>query len=36
VHEIFEPLIADIVRLVNEQVHSIKDEKPDNPIKVSL
>ncbi|KAM5526222.1 hypothetical protein QSH57_001883 [Fusarium oxysporum f. sp. vasinfectum] len=33
VHEIFEPLIADIVRLVNEQVHSIKDEKPDNPIK---
>ncbi|CCT63195.1 related to hsp70 protein [Fusarium fujikuroi IMI 58289] len=33
VQEIFEPLIADIVRLVREQVQSAMLERPDQPVK---
>ncbi|KAF4335666.1 Hsp70 family heat shock protein [Fusarium beomiforme] len=33
VHGIFEPLIVDIIRLVDDQVQGVKQERPDNPIK---
>ncbi|CVK84249.1 related to hsp70 protein [Fusarium proliferatum] len=32
VHDIFEPLISDIVGLVNDQVEAATEERPDNPI----
>ncbi|KAF5964023.1 Hsp70 chaperone protein [Fusarium bulbicola] len=32
VHDIFEPLISDIVCLVNDQVEAATEEKGDNPI----